>query len=218
MNARILVHGDGDLAAELELLVESRAGSVACFHDEDALRADVARSRPHVVVVGAAHAGFARALSRAFEGAPAAPRVVLVAADDAPSTDGDPLVVARRDCFATVGALLRFDPAHRVPVTVLARYEVRGAGSGKRLGNIVELGMTSLLFESEDVLPPTGVVCVSFVVPGSGERVKLTASLDPEPQRGGHRALLLDDVDPDARRALRAFIERRLVRTPAEVP
>jgi hypothetical protein len=221
MNAIVSVVGDPAMAEELLALVESRAGAVASFAGPEAAMAAAAKEPPAVIVVGAQlGAGVAMSLSQKCDAVPelSATRVILIGPDDG-HTGGEPFVVPRRDCFATVGALLRFDPSLRVPVQILARYELVGdAHQQKRLGNVVELGVAALSFDADQALPELGTVFVSFVVPGTGERLRLVGVLDPPRPRGSCRDVRLEGVDEDARRSLRRFIEKRLVRTPAEVP
>lgn len=221
MSAVVLVLGDAAMAGELQVLVESRGGAILSHDDVESGLAAASRATPAVVVVGAQlGAAAARAIAKRCEEttALASARVVLIGSDDVTSPGGEPLVVARRDCFATVGALLRFDPALRVPVQILARYELMGeAAPTKRLGNVIELGVSTLTFDADQALPDLGTLLVTFVVPGGAERVRLTGVLEPPRGRGGPRDVRLEGVDDDARRCLRRFIEKRLVRTPAEV-
>lgn len=216
---RVLVLGDREIHDELLALVESRGGTVACFEDPAELLASAFAVAPQVVVVGAAGGPqLAAALSSSFAGHErlAFARVVLVGE---PASDQDDFAVAARaDVFATVGALLRFDPAARVPVRVLARYELVGVGGDpRRLGNVLELGARTLRFDSEDGLPATGRIEVGFVVPGTTTRLRLAGELEPGQVGETPRIVHLGPQEPAARRALRAFIERRLCRVPAEV-
>jgi hypothetical protein len=212
---RILVLADAALADELLAIVESRAGVAASFDSEEELIAE-ARHAVTVVVVPRAR-GKDAAVRIARRLGPEGPRVVLLCGDDESGMSaGEVITVPRREAFAVVGALCRFDHTIRLPVQILARYEL-GDDGDKRLGNVLELGISSLLFDADHTLPDEGAINVSFVVPGTTSRVRLYGSLGGHDPINSSRVVLLDSIEAPTRAALRGFLEKRLVRTPAEV-
>ncbi len=211
----MLVLADAKLAEDLFAVVESRAGIAASFDSEEALIAEANHAASVIVVPGARGKDAAVRIARRV--GPDGPRVVFLCADEESSASGGEVFTApRREAFAVVGALCRFDHTMRMPVQILARYQM-GQDGEKRLGNVLELGVGSLLFDADHELPLDGAVSVSFVVPGTTSRVRLHGTLAGRDPLNSSRVVLLDTVDAPTRATLRGFLEKRLVRTPAEV-
>jgi hypothetical protein len=63
------------------------------------------------------------------------------------------------------------EAAPRAAVVILCR--VSAGSAGRRLGNVLEIGVASLILEIDQPPAPPSGVSISMVVPGSGTRVTL---------------------------------------------
>ena len=90
----------------------------------------------------------------------------------------------------------------RAAVLILCRLT---AGDARRLGNVLEIGASSLILEIDDPPEPQEHVKISLVVPGTGRRVELDGVVD---QQGpvGCLVKIVSALDP----ALTEFIRRRV--------
>lgn len=100
--------------------------------------------------------------------------------------------------------MLREDP--RAQVQILARWSAPGQ-TLRKFANVLGIGKRSLIVEMDDPLEEGSAVSISFVVPGTSERVALDCTMGaPTAVNGLMRYVVIEREQPEIDR----FVEKRL--------